>query len=463
MKVHFPMGIDDKSVKRRGCFGFRSSRRKEQDAVLNKNSDVEESPGTMSPTVKGRKHKWTIVHSYFAVMGGFAVQIADDEPNFFPTLADGKGRHIRLTLTPEALIYLEERVPGLVPDISKLQIEDKSKGSILAKSIVCFQGENSMSRDSRTHTYYLTAIWFCIQCLSRVTQGLAISLLELNIFGHAVCTVLIYSLWWSKPLDIEEPEVITIRENDTKLSTIMAQMCKVSDVDRQQPYREDRRQFHIDIDTVSATEKTKKASLDIRFIFRKAVHVFDQAWASIISDRWVSLSSTPSHSDIRILTSRLPANPLSTSTSPSNSPARSPPPSSQPTPPSCTPFVSPSPLPSPGTTRPLHPPSAPPSPPPSTSTPSAPSLSARTSTSPPSISVGGSTRNFHRTNRPLLRIPCPLASVTPHALRVCGMNGLCMSPSASQASYMAGCTVSRGTCPSPLPRSKSCGGWRVLR
>ena len=66
------------------------------------------------------------------------------------------------------------------------------------------------------------AIWFCIQCLSRVGQGLAISLLEFNTFGHAICTILVYSLWWNKPLDIEEPEVIIIKPGDDMLAMIIA-------------------------------------------------------------------------------------------------------------------------------------------------------------------------------------------------------------------------------------------------
>lgn len=57
------------------------------------------------------------------------------------------------------------------------------------------------------------ASWFCIQCLARFFQGLSISLLELNTFGHAICTLFIYALWWHKPLDITEPERVNYRPN----------------------------------------------------------------------------------------------------------------------------------------------------------------------------------------------------------------------------------------------------------
>ena len=34
-----------------------------------------------------------------------------------------------------------------------------------------------------------------------------ISLLELNTFGHAVCALLIYILWWNKPFEVDYPTV----------------------------------------------------------------------------------------------------------------------------------------------------------------------------------------------------------------------------------------------------------------
>lgn len=71
-----------------------------------------------------------------------------------------------------------------------------------------------------------TATWFCIQCLTRFTQRLAISLLELNTFGHALCTLFIYFMWWNKPLDIQEPEQIMIKT--LELSAYIARMCRES-------------------------------------------------------------------------------------------------------------------------------------------------------------------------------------------------------------------------------------------
>lgn len=47
-----------------------------------------------------------------------------------------------------------------------------------------------------------------------VAQRIPISLLELNTFGHAICTLFIYLLWWEKPFEVDIP---TIVESDVLL------------------------------------------------------------------------------------------------------------------------------------------------------------------------------------------------------------------------------------------------------
>ena len=136
-----------------------------------------------------RRQPWTNVHSFYAVMGGFAFDTSASTPSFLPN-----GR-TRLTLNLRGLVYVAEKAPWLLPDLSGEFIKDKSKASGLAKLLVCLQ-----------------ALWFCVQCILRLTQGYAISLLELNVFGHCVCALLIYALWWNKPLDVEEPTLLSGEE-----------------------------------------------------------------------------------------------------------------------------------------------------------------------------------------------------------------------------------------------------------
>ena len=131
-------------------------------------------------------------------MGGFAIDTRGVRPNFLP------GNRRRLILTPRGILFLLKYQPSLVPDISEATIQDKSKASGLVKSLVCLQ-----------------AAWFCAQTFSRWERHLAVSLLELNTLVHALCALLIYLLWWNKPLDIEESTLIRGQESHD----ISAYMC----------------------------------------------------------------------------------------------------------------------------------------------------------------------------------------------------------------------------------------------
>jgi len=105
--------------------------------LLGPSSDPEKGPGG-SPT---RKHEWTLAHSYLALMGGFEIVIdgADENTAAFPTMTNGEPR-TTFTLSPDGFRLLAESHPDLIPDISLRKIQDKSKGSNFAKTLVCFQG-----------------------------------------------------------------------------------------------------------------------------------------------------------------------------------------------------------------------------------------------------------------------------------------------------------------------------------
>ncbi|EGO57533.1 hypothetical protein NEUTE1DRAFT_129457 [Neurospora tetrasperma FGSC 2508] len=175
-------------------------------------NDEEDPPSTTVHTVE----KWTMVHGFLAAMGGIAIEIRDNDPeinvadriaNFLP-IQDSQRQRTRLTLTPKGLQFLKEHgYEKLIPDLSENRIKDKSKASAFAKTLVCIQ-----------------ASWFCIQCLTRFAQGLAISLLELNTLGHAICTLFIYALWWNKPLDIVEPETVLIHPSTKRLDKKTAEL-----------------------------------------------------------------------------------------------------------------------------------------------------------------------------------------------------------------------------------------------
>jgi hypothetical protein len=165
--LSFPLGL--------GCCSHQDARCEPEDI------EHGESNG---PATK-RRYKWTMVHSFYVTMGGFVFDTSDEDVNFLPNNRE------RLTLTPRGLLYLLDQEPDLIPDLSREHIHDKSKAGKFIKTLVCIQ-----------------TIWFCVQVITRAAQSLAVSLLELNVFGHAICALLMYLLWWNKPMDIEEPTVL---------------------------------------------------------------------------------------------------------------------------------------------------------------------------------------------------------------------------------------------------------------
>ena len=50
--------------------------------------------------------------------------------------------------------------------------------------------------------------WFCTNCASRLFQHLSLSLLEVSTAAHALCTLVTYLVWWSKPLYVFRPTIL---------------------------------------------------------------------------------------------------------------------------------------------------------------------------------------------------------------------------------------------------------------
>jgi hypothetical protein len=141
---------------------------------------------------------WTLVHGFYAVMGGFVIDTTEAGEPFLP-----HGKH-QATLTTCGVRFVARRALRSLPDLRKEDIQDKSKADPLVKAIVCVQ-----------------AAYFCIQCVARLVSSLPLSLLELNTFAHAICTLLIYLLWWDKALDIEQPSIMM----DKKMHPLYALMA----------------------------------------------------------------------------------------------------------------------------------------------------------------------------------------------------------------------------------------------
>lgn len=137
-----------------------------------------------------RLHAWTDVHSWLIVMGGLAFEdTAPEDQQFIPK------RRQRVVFACTNIELLTRNGRLLIPDISREQLEDKSKSDMLGKMLTCWQ-----------------AGYFCVQCIFRLSKALSITLLELNVFAHAICALLLFLIWWDKPRDVQEPLLIRDEE-----------------------------------------------------------------------------------------------------------------------------------------------------------------------------------------------------------------------------------------------------------
>ena len=139
---------------------------------------------------------WSREHGFYAIMGGLA--LCPTRKHYLPESIK------RLTLTPAGLRFLHEHAPHLIPRISKEEIKDKSKADGLEKFLICAQ-----------------ATWFCTSSIARIANGLPITLLELNAIAHAACALLIYTFWWSKPLNVFEPTTTTAGDGLDELTAYL--------------------------------------------------------------------------------------------------------------------------------------------------------------------------------------------------------------------------------------------------
>ncbi|KAF8538104.1 hypothetical protein BDD12DRAFT_929078, partial [Trichophaea hybrida] len=124
----------------------------------------------------------TLLDGFYAVMGGYVVDLPDP---MFPNT----NKSIRSTITPAGIIQLAKK--GGFSLASHQTIQDKSKADVLAKILTCFQ-----------------VSFLVIQSSARKANGYPLTLLEVHTLVHVVCALLMYALWFRKPLSIQDPTVI---------------------------------------------------------------------------------------------------------------------------------------------------------------------------------------------------------------------------------------------------------------
>ena len=136
-----------------------------------------------------------LVHAFYGIMGGFAFYgpYGHNNPNAEDSLFQISTNPNITVEVPrfETLIYIMEHFPHILTDITEEYIRDQAASSGLSKAILIVQ-----------------VAWFCMNCVSRLFQGLPLSLLEVSTAAHAFCTLLTYFVWWSKPMNVAAPTLM---------------------------------------------------------------------------------------------------------------------------------------------------------------------------------------------------------------------------------------------------------------
>ncbi|KAF9265430.1 hypothetical protein L218DRAFT_1075552 [Marasmius fiardii PR-910] len=115
--------------------------------------------------------EWTTTHSFFLVMGGFVLE-------------DDQGKPIS-SLRLQEILQLNHEGKIDFPTISEQEIQDRSKGDALSKTLILFQ-----------------TTWFLLQVLARSRMRLPLTELEVVTIAFASLNVLTYGFWYNKPLNV---------------------------------------------------------------------------------------------------------------------------------------------------------------------------------------------------------------------------------------------------------------------
>ena len=148
------------------------------------------------PTEQTPQPHFGIVHAFYAVMGGFAFYgpFNDNTPKSLFEISTNPRSNVEVAEF-EALVYIMEHFPHVIINITEDYILDRAASSSLGKALLIVQ-----------------VVWFCTNCTSRLSQGLPLSLLEVSTAAHALCTLLTYVVWWSKPINVATPTLLRDKE-----------------------------------------------------------------------------------------------------------------------------------------------------------------------------------------------------------------------------------------------------------
>ena len=126
-------------------------------------------------------------------MGGFTL-VNPDRRDAVPN------EQQRVVLTID---YFQQKMIIDIPEITAADIEDRSKGDALWKTIAILQ-----------------TTWFILQCIARGQQQLALTELELVTLALASLNAATFAIWWHKPLGVQEPVRIYLGTEARKVEDV---------------------------------------------------------------------------------------------------------------------------------------------------------------------------------------------------------------------------------------------------
>lgn len=144
---------------------------------------------------KDRRNDLGMTVAFFIVMGGFTV--AEPTPSLQDTTPSTRRDPERYTAILTARGFKNFIKSRQIDPFSfdKRSILDKGKSSFLAKLLAGTQ-----------------ALWLCLQCVGRWAVNMPLTLLEVHVVIQVLATLVIIGFWWEKPLNINEPISIQLRD-----------------------------------------------------------------------------------------------------------------------------------------------------------------------------------------------------------------------------------------------------------
>ncbi|CZR64548.1 uncharacterized protein PAC_14446 [Phialocephala subalpina] len=138
-------------------------------------------------------YTWTTTHGFYADMGGYVLKARQRRNNgeTVPAPIYLNCRPLYFACTGDARA---ESLIETIPNITKREIEDKSKGDLFVKATAVVQ-----------------VSWMIVQTIVRGARGLAVSQLEIAVLAYSACTIITYILYLKKSQNVKVPTVILLK------------------------------------------------------------------------------------------------------------------------------------------------------------------------------------------------------------------------------------------------------------